>query len=134
MFGKLLIWEPVENCSERFYFKVLQLHDSNEGLSIQIEYFENKKSEIFVITFEYNYAYRVSDESYLLNSPLIYKLPAFFRVKKSQFLDWFNSENDDAFAQENITHFGIYTADLCIDVLSNLKPKVSKLTASGNLR
>ncbi|MEZ5838921.1 MAG: hypothetical protein R3D02_00255 [Hyphomicrobiales bacterium] len=77
------------------------------------------------ISFSSNpFLFRMLDEGDYLSTPGV--VPFWFCVvENSEYLNWFNEETQGVRENQGITHFAIYTATICFDILHNEMPAVS---------
>ena len=124
-------WNPLKKQGQPLFLRVVEIRDSEEGLSIIVESFK-EKDETFLFFFNCVLAYRVIGESDLLKTLGENEIERFFQAKHTSFLDWFNEESSILHEDKDLSHFGIYTDDLCVDIITSLKPKVSKITGDND--
>jgi len=117
------VWFSVEDINGHFYLE--ELRDDSKVLKIILK--NDETGDFLHISFDGALTYRTIDEGYLLKSLCNLK-GGFFKVLESDYLKWFHSETlgimkDD----ENIVHYGIYTPNECVDVISQTQPQVEWL-------
>ena len=113
----------------------VSLIDDKGGLKILLETFPpSENGQMLEIRFEFAHAYRNIDEGYRLEQfgsfepegkSLIYK------VEHSSFLEDFHQQSFDMLRNFGLVHYFIVTVNDCIDVLSEVEPKVEWLRSEA---
>ncbi len=103
-----------------------KLIDDESGLSIYLRSTVGEAISL-QLNFETSLAYRNLDESYRGN--LIQQLDTkdifpFYQVFQSDWVEWFHSESLEILRSREIIHILVVTPDDCIDVLSEIPPKI----------
>ena len=117
-------WNPLEKSNDLTYY-IESLSDNSEGLKIVLKGEKKDDKEITMI-FEDYYGYRNFDESFRLktlnNCESLCQPRVFFKVKKSNFLNWFNTESFELQNTESLTHYILATPNDIIEVISDEMP------------
>lgn len=126
--GNLVLWEPLPDLPK--IDSVDALMDDWEGFRILLRATDLTKPMLRV-RFEAAMCYRSMEESYFLNGygpiPEDWFGKTFFKVEDSSFLSQFHEISSRVYEDWNITHFGIYAPNDCIDVLATSEPSVEWL-------
>ena len=131
-------WQPLQGIPDHFYLKYL--HYNYEGLKIILDCFDDG-SKIVEIFFEDYLSYRSIDEGDLFvldkedlmveniqNREKLPEVGGLRIVDFSSYVEWFYFVNQGIREKkEDIIHYGIYTWDDCIDILSAVPPIVKWL-------
>ncbi len=116
-------WEAILGISSFLYFS--SLSDESDGIHIFLE--TEQDNEFLEIFFDNVLSYRKIDEGDLMrifdesNHQQRWNL---YIILNSDFLENFHYNSYYIHKEEIITHFAIYTASGCVDVLSTSKPIV----------
>lgn len=116
-------WEPIKNIGSIILFE--ELTDDTNGLKITLKEHQ-KKDPLLKVYFKSPLFYRNTDESFLMRIWNEQKLPGrlFFVINNSSLIDSFHHMTYDIYLEWKIVHYGIYTNEDCIDVLSTIPPEV----------
>ena len=119
-------WDlSIDGIENKMY--VEQLKDNYDGKAIYLKG-DKDDSKVLKISFEDILSYRNTNESYMLkiwNDTPNEKLgKVFYKIDKSSYIDFFNEMSCGIYKNWNIVHYGIYTSEDCIDILSVTKPKI----------
>ncbi len=120
-------WEPVSGIDKSLTCE--SLHDDYEGFRIILKG-RGKGSDLLRITFESPLAYMNINESNRLktvNETVNISEFSLFIVENSSWVKWFNKESFDLHEMNKVIHYGMYTLEDCIDVLSDTEPFVDWL-------
>jgi len=121
-------WKPIDGLPEVLY--VEGLHDDYEGVRILLKG-EQEDGKMLVIKFDPALSYRNTDEGdrHILarEHPEVRGTWSLFKAEQSEFIDWFNRENQNIRNDLNIVHYLIVTESDVIDILAGFPPKVEWL-------
>lgn len=124
---RFIRWIPVDDLKERTYLKAL--YDDNEGLRLLL--MEEGGGRVLEVSFDYRISYSNSDEGDLLKTlNTIAKEDLgwpFLKVQDSDFIKRYLDQRYEEKSHMNIVHYGIYTENDCVDVLSAVEPTVEWL-------
>ena len=117
-------WKPIDNADGRFDLE--RLEDNTDNLSILLR--SQNTSRILRIIFDSALCYRNIDEGDLLKSLQEGKIKGgFYTITDSLYLEWFHEESFGTRRDENVCHYGIYTPNDSIDIISPYPPEVEWL-------
>ena len=98
------------------------------GLSLDLIDEESNSNEI--LSFENFLSYKVTHESYLVKvwgslseDKMNY---IFYQIKESEYIQQFNDLSLGIYSDLAITHYAVYTDDICVDVLSTFPPQIAR--------
>lgn len=98
----------------------------SSGFSIDL--IDEKSDHHEILIFDNFLSYKVSHESYLLkvwgsldeeNTGHV-----FYQVKESEYIKQFNDLSLGIYGDLAITHYAVYTDDICVDILSSSSPRI----------
>ncbi len=119
-------WEPLTGCFVNLHLE--NLHQNDEGLLVLHLYFKHDYEKEFYIKFDYHLSHKHIYESYFLYWSFVYEEESLkrgntFIVDNSDYLEWFHQTSQGICEGENLIHYGIYTENDCIDIISGAPPK-----------
>lgn len=130
-------WNPFQGTPDSIYLKSLRC--DYYGLTIILDCFEDRSKSIEIF-FDAYLSYRSIDEGDLLvvdeedlavqnlkNNKKNRGTGGLLIIDYSSYLEWFDFVSQGIHDDENIIHYGIYTCDDCIDILSAYPPSVKWL-------
>lgn len=116
---QLTIWTPIEAFPKDLL--VEKLIEDYDGLKIYLKG-SGKDAKTLKVFFEARLCYQMTDESWLwrrwdeMSRELLGK--TFYTVENSNYVTLFHENTFEAYLDWKITHYGIYTIEDCIDILS----------------
>lgn len=130
-------WQPLPGIPDSVYLQSLCCN--YDGLTLIVDCFDDR-SKMIEIFFDAYLSYRSIDERDLLvldeedlivqdfkKNENISEIGGLRIVDFSSYIEWFNFVSQGIHEDENIIHYGIYTWDDCIDILSAYPPIVKWL-------
>lgn len=102
------------------YFDCLKLVNDMSGLKI---YLQDKNNEKITIKFKYHIMFRYMDEgdALVLANDISEKSEnghVLYEIENSSLLGWVRAQNYGVYSFPNAKHYGIYTSNFVIDVLT----------------
>lgn len=115
-------WKPEEGLTD--YLSFYSIHYDVEGFRVLLK---NKDTEGAVYSFLFTpLSFRVLDEGDYLKTSYGNFKGSLYVIRNSDFVKWFAGECKGMYSPEKILHYGLYTDDECIDVLSAHPPVVKR--------
>lgn len=117
-------WSPDERVAGRI--GVSGLRDEDDGLTVFITD-ESGSTPRATIVFQDFVAYRNINESYRTRTWMEHdmaSLPSLVLVENSRWLRWLCDESQGTLVEADLVHYGVYTADDCIDVIARVRPVI----------
>lgn len=121
------VWTPVDSIPATLHCEAL--HDDYEGFRILLRS-EDTISPVLRVFFDAPLAYRNLDEGSLIRTLARLRprgINSLFIVDNSTWLKWFLEESCGIYEGRQITHYAFLTPNDCIDVLSEIEPRVEWL-------
>lgn len=114
-------WIPTHNVYGKFDLECLE--DNTKYLTVKLR--SQNTNQILQFVFDSALCYRNVDEGDLLKSLQENKIRGgFFIITDSPYLEWFHEESLGIRKDENVCHYGIYTPNDTLDILSLSPPVV----------
>ena len=121
-------WHPIDGVPKRLYLEAI--HDDYEGLRFLLRG-EELASPMLRLAFEPPIAFRNINESYRLKTwagkATSGDQQSLLEVENSRWIEWLVEEAAGVLDSEELVHYAIYTAEDCIDVVTEIPPRVSWL-------
>lgn len=120
---EIIHWQPFKGFSGRFYCE--GVHDDYEGFRIIMRH-DDKEQTHLRLKFEDVLFYQNTDEGNFLNPPPYlgdFNFPhPFYVIENSKLVQDFHQLSSGIYQDDVITHFAIYSANDCIDILTLSDP------------
>ncbi len=116
-------WIPLDDLPETMYIRAI--HNDCEGFRVILE--EENPSRLIRIYFKDVLVFRKIDEGHYLRTLENIDSSTLFKSKKSEYLEWFISEQKQILNRDSVTHYAIYTPNDCLDIIASVPAIVQKI-------